>query len=243
MGILTTDDKFLYVKINNKAVKNNYNVELDITEDYDINLLKPNIIINEDISQEVFSAEPMIIIPLSQEVVEDNNDQKESTNRIVTKISTPKKSKKLIYTKYNSVLNKNITKNGYQLTISEFPNVEIYLTNENYNQDSSENSTEFNTKNKEWNIEIVHPVKGLMNFPIRFVTKMNDVIESFVNDINDKYSKTEQGIKVLKEIGIEFSKNITFDQIKEKWLEANFTEQDWNDMTQEERTQIIENCL
>ena len=126
----------------------------------------------------------------------------------VKNISTPVKSKKLEYTVYNSIIKRNITKSGYKLTIPEFPNVELYLTNENSTQDSQEGSIEFNTKSKEWSIEVVHPTKGIMTIGTPFDTTMAQVLETFTNDIN-KHSKTEYGIKVLKEIGIDFTQSST----------------------------------
>jgi hypothetical protein len=122
----------------------------------------------------------------------------------VKSISIPTKSKKLEYTVYNSIIKRSITKSGYKLTIPEFPNVELYLTNETSTQDSQEGSTEFNTKSKTWGVEVVHPTKGIMTIGTPFATTMVEVLETFTNDINKKYSKTENGKKILKEIGIDF---------------------------------------
>jgi hypothetical protein len=119
-------------------------------------------------------------------------------------ISTPTKSKKLEYTSYNIVLKKNITKSGYKLTIPEFPNVELYLTNETISQDSEEGSTKFNMKSKEWSVEIVHPTKGLMTIPTPGATTMAEVLEKFTTDMNGKYSKNEENLKTLAEVGIDF---------------------------------------
>ena len=122
----------------------------------------------------------------------------------VSKISRPTESKKLEYTIYNSNTNKNQTKNGYKLTIPEFPNVDLYITQENISQESIEGSTEFNYKSKDWSIEIVHPTKGVMSIQTDAKTK-KDVIDAFVQDINEKHSKSEYGVKVLKEVGINFT--------------------------------------
>jgi ribA/ribD-fused uncharacterized protein len=122
----------------------------------------------------------------------------------VSKISRPTESKKLEYTIYNSNTNKNQTKNGYKLTIPEFPNAELYITQEVISQDSIEGSTEFNYKSKDWSIEIVHPTKGVMMIQTDAKTK-KDVIDAFVQDINEKHSKSEHGVKVLKEVGINFT--------------------------------------
>ena len=122
----------------------------------------------------------------------------------VLKISRPTESKKLEYTIYNSRTNKNQTKNGYKLTIPEFPNAELYITQEVISQDSIEGSTEFNYKSKDWSIEIVHPTKGVMSIQTDAKTK-KDVIDAFVKDTNEKHSKSEYGVKVLKEVGINFT--------------------------------------
>jgi hypothetical protein len=122
----------------------------------------------------------------------------------VSKISRPTESKKLEYTIYNFNTNKNQTKNGYKLTIPEFPNAELYITQEVTSQDSIEGSTEFNYKSKDWSIEIVHPTKGVMMIQTDAKTK-KDVIDAFVQDINEKHSKSEHGVKVLKEVGINFT--------------------------------------
>ena len=146
--------------------------------------------------------------------VPESTQSSTSVKEGVKNISTPVKSKKLEYTVYNTLIKRNITKSGYKLTIPEFPNVELYLTNETSTQDSKEGSTEFNTKNKEWSIEVVHPTKGIMIISTPFAITMAEVLETFTNDINNKHSKTENGIKVLKEIGIDFTQPST--GVKEK---------------------------
>jgi nitrate reductase NapAB chaperone NapD len=102
------------------------------------------------------------------------------------------------------MIKRSITKSGYKLTIPEFPNVELYLTNETSTQDSQEGSTEFNIKSKTWGVEVVHPTKGILTIGTPFATTMVEVLETFTNDINEKHSKTENGKKMLKEIGIDF---------------------------------------
>jgi len=128
----------------------------------------------------------------------------------VTKISIPTKSKKLEYTVYNSIREKNVTKSGYKLTIPEFPNVELYLTNETATYESKEGSTEFNVKKKQWIIEVNHPKKGVMSFPVSpGVTTIKEVLEAFTDDINNKYSKTKNNLELLKEVGIDFAQPST----------------------------------
>ena len=135
--------------------------------------------------------------------VNEDLNQTEDTSKLENfKISTPSESKRLVYTLYNSIAKRNITKNGYKLTLPEFPNVELYITQEHYSSDSKEGTTEWNIKEKKWFIEVNHPQKGAMFVSTNFVTTKKDVIEAFVNDINNKHSKSEHGRKALKEIGI-----------------------------------------
>ncbi len=119
----------------------------------------------------------------TESIVEKDND----TNK-VNKISVKKGNKKVSYTLFNSVTGKNETKTGYRLTIPEFPNVELYITKE--------------TGNKKWEIEISHPTKGVLTFPTGYATTISDVLNSFVYDVNNKYSKNEEHRKILSEIGI-----------------------------------------
>lgn len=143
----------------------------------------------------------------------------------VKSISTPTKSKKLEYTVYNSIIKRSITKSGYKLTIPEFPNVELYLTNETPTADSQEGSTEFNIKSKTWGIEVVHPTKGIMTISTPFATTIAEVLQTFTNDINEKYSKTENGKKALKEIGIDFTQPFTISS-EELGLNTNLSQED-----------------
>ena len=122
---------------------------------------------------------------------------------IVTKLSNLIEGKKEVYTLYNSVLEQDVSKNGYKLTIPEFPDVIMYITQEKPSSKNTKGSTKFNIKNKEWTINILHPTQGVMYFPASMgVTNKKDVIEDFITTINEKYAKSERGRKILAEVGI-----------------------------------------
>jgi hypothetical protein len=170
-------------------------------------------ILNED-EEEVFE-------------VRDNETTQSTTPSItnisnVAQISVPvKNSKKIEYTLYDKSIEKNVTKTGYKVTIPEFPNVELYLTNEIYN-------SEANIKTKDWHIEVNTPNDGAMLVSTPNVRTQKEVLKEFTNEIN-KQSKTEKGAKILKSIGIELIQATTetpFQEESEFNSEVNQAAQD-----------------
>jgi len=129
---------------------------------------------------------------------------KPSKSSVQNEISVPKKeSKKITYTLYNLKTNKNVTKTGYKIIIPEFPDVELYLTNENATQESQEGTTEFNSITKDWYVEVNTKDRGALIVSTPFASNQKDVLKEFAEQIN-KYLKSKTSRQVLKSIGISF---------------------------------------
>jgi hypothetical protein len=137
-------------------------------------------------------------------VVETPKSESVSNENII-KLSPLVQSKKPV--EYTAIFNvadeKLLTKSGYQLTSPEFPNVKLYVTRDLTTEDSVEGSVEFNVKEKEWHIDIIHPTT---NRAVKIRTEpgtKNDIIENLVNEINEKHSKSERSRNLLKDYGID----------------------------------------
>jgi hypothetical protein len=177
----------------------------------------------------------------------DNNIQQNNNSNTIKLIRKTKKEDYISRT----FDGKNILKSGYLITIPNLSNVKLYITQESVSSDSTNTSTEFNIKNKEWFVEIEHPTKGFMILPKLDigVTNLQDTLIEVEKNIN-KHIKTEHGSKLLKEVGIVLDNTTTdnspielslYDEYSEILKEKGVTEEQFNEISKEfSEEQIME---
>jgi hypothetical protein len=247
VGISKTD-KFIYVKIKNTPVSNNYNVELDLNN-FDENMLKteqPIVNQEQEIKQSIETKQEVKseVIKYSDEFfkqIDDNNIKEQLLNpkNKFTLLSKEQYGKDL-----DNVLGETITKDNIE---EAFNNPERVLENgseteflTNYYVEEDNNGYDYSQMSikdiyedyiKAKSIEEKEALRLFLNTKDFNLLSEEDVLKNYKNP--NQLSLFDQ---------LEQDKQL-WEEIKDKWIESGRTEADFNSMNNEEREHIIENCL
>lgn len=109
-------------------------------------------------------------------------------------------TKKTEFTYKDKESNSEVIHSGYKVTIPEFPNLSIFISNESA---VSKNSTDKANKSNNWNLYILAKDNTYIKYQKSNSKSIKDELTFIENDINEVRASNEKDIAVLKEIGID----------------------------------------
>jgi hypothetical protein len=243
VGISKTD-KFMYVKIKNTPITNDYNVELDLNN-FDENMLKTEQpIVNQEKEVETKQEVKSEVIKYSDEFFKQIDD-----NNIRKQLLDPKNKFTLLsIEQYKNEDNEEI---GSQITEENIE--EALLNKDRILKDGLEDIVEpvYILETDNGTIEFDSSIKTLyeQDFLKEKDPQFKEEARLMLNKLGFDIKTQEEIEKSFKDPNqlslfdqLEEDKKL-WEEIKDKWIESGRTEADFNSMNNEEREHTIKNCL
>jgi hypothetical protein len=244
------DNSFVYIKINNTPVTNDYNVELQLNS-FDDSILKVGELLEQQEEQ------PVNLEPETKQEVKSEVNNIEVVERY--SIEDVKANPNKIYvfgdnlqrtgTGGQAIIRNNENTFGIATKLKPTRNEDAYMSDDNIDMNRQNIDSDINKIKNDGRI-IVFPKDGLgtglaklkEKAPQTYGYLTQRLLEEFRfnNNTGEIISNKPQQLSLFDQLEQDKQR---WEEVKNKWIESGRTEADFNSMSNEEREHTIKNCL